>query len=76
MLGDRPQVWEINTNPNSSPNPCGIRRSNSAGDSVQGELSSIIGGCLNELDTAGDASGQSTERKIVVKEFVKLLNWA
>ena len=25
MLGDRPQVWEINTNPNPSPNPRGIR---------------------------------------------------
>ncbi len=76
MLGDRPQVWEINTNPILLQTRAEYEAQTPLEISSKEELSSVIGGCLNELDTAGDAGGQPTERKIVIKEFVKLLNWA
>jgi hypothetical protein len=75
MLGDKPQVWEINTNPILLKSRAAYEAEAPSEIPLKQALSSIIGGCLNELDTAGDSYGRSAERKITATEFLKLLNW-
>ena len=54
MLGDKPQVWEINTNPVLLKARAVYETESPSAIPLKEELSSIIGRCLDELDICSD----------------------
>ena len=72
VLGDKPQVWEINTNPVLLKSRAEYEKEAPAEIPLKEKLASVIGGCLKDLDTSDDSSAPVTERKITVSEFLKL----
>jgi hypothetical protein len=75
MSGDKPQVWEINTNPVLLQARAVYETKYPSEIPIKEILSSTIKSCFDELDTSDDSEQRISERSITLNNFRKVLNW-
>jgi hypothetical protein len=75
MLGDKPQVWEINCNPTLLMPRAYYEKEAPEEIPNREELARTLGDCFMSLDTAASDSPQLPLQEISLDRFKKLLNW-